>query len=103
MFWMFMTALWIVMLAAPMILLAALLPTGRECPRCSAETLPIRSRLLHPLRGFVRSRWCMACGWEGYTRNAPSAPVPGLELSHEPVTEVDDDAAWRGERHNGAG
>ena len=103
MFWMFMTALWVVMLAAPLILLVALLPTGRDCPRCGGETLAIQPRLLRPVKRFVLPRWCTACGWEGCTRTAPAAPVPGLQPAHDAAEEVDDDAVWRGEQHDPRG
>jgi hypothetical protein len=102
MFWMFMTALWIVMLVAPLVLLIALLPVGRDCPRCGLETLPLQPRLLRPVRRYLLPRWCTACGWEGYTRTAPNTPVPGL-VGHEAVEEVDDDAVWRGEKHDHLG
>jgi hypothetical protein len=100
MFWMFMTALWVVMLAAPLVLLVALLPTGRDCPRCGGESLPIQPRLLRPLRRYLLPRWCTACGWEGYTRTAVPAPIPGLDLAHQPAEEPDPDAVWRGEKRD---
>ena len=100
MFWMFMTALWVVMLAAPLVLLIALLPTGRDCPRCGAETIPLLPRLLRPLRAFLMPRWCTACGWEGYTRVVANGPVQGLELAQGAHDEADDDAVWRGEKHD---
>ena len=103
MFWMFMTALWVVMLVAPVVLLVALLPMGRDCPRCGGETLAIQPRFLRPVRRYVLPRWCTACGWEGYTRTASPAPLPGLHLATEPVEEADDDAVWRGERHDHKG
>lgn len=99
MLWMLMTALWVVMLAAPLLLLATLLPTGRDCVRCGGETLPVQPRLLRPLRRFVLQRWCTSCGWEGYARSV-AAPVPApLEPALELTDEADDDAVWRGERH----
>lgn len=98
MFWMFMSALWFVMLAAPLVLLVALLPTGRDCPRCGCETLAIQSRLLRPLSRILIPRWCTACGWEGYARYARNTVVPGLELAPQLVEEPDPDAAWRGDQ-----
>lgn len=96
MFWFFMTLLWVAMLLAPLALLVAVLPTGRECPRCGGEALPVQARALGWLRRFVGKRWCTACGWEGLVRY----PVrPAAPLAAEPVAEpheVDDDAAWRG-------
>jgi hypothetical protein len=56
MFWMVMTALWVVLLLAPLVLLVALLPHGRDCPRCGSETLLIRSRLF----GRLRRCWASA-------------------------------------------
>jgi hypothetical protein len=98
MVWMFMTALWIVMLLAPLALLAALLPTGRGCPRCGTETFLIRQRTLRPARRFVGRRWCSGCGWEGLMR-PPRAGEPAPAQAAQP--EVDDDAAWRGDRRDG--
>jgi hypothetical protein len=97
MFVMFMSALWVVMLVAPLALLVALLPSGRDCPRCGGETLLLRLRALGPLRRFLGRRWCTACGWEGMTRCSRHQPVPVAELAAEVRDEADDDAVWRGE------
>ena len=94
---MFMTALWLVMLLAPLALLVALLPSGRDCPRCGGETILLRHRLLHPARRFLGRRWCTACGWEGMMRYPRHAPAPAREVV-EVHDEADDDAVWRGER-----
>jgi hypothetical protein len=103
MFWMFMTALWVVMLLAPLGLLVALLPSGRDCPRCGSETLPIRVALLRPVMRLLNRRWCTSCGWEGIMRVSRQVPAPALEVVHEERDEFDDDAAWRGERESGGG
>ena len=103
MFWMFMTALWVVMLLATLALLIALLPAGRDCPRCGGESLPIRVRALRPVRRFLMRRWCTACGWEGITRVTRHAPVPALEVVPDHHDEADDDAVWRGERDRDGG
>lgn len=96
MFWMFIVALWIAMLVSPIALLIAFLPSGRDCPRCGAETIPIRHRLLLPVRRFLHLRWCMSCGWDGVMRQAPwSRPTPAPETV-DAAFESDDDAAWRG-------
>ena len=75
MFWMFMTALWVVMLLAPLALLVALLPSGRDCPRCGGETILLRQRMLHAARRFLGRRWCTSCGWEGVMRVTREAQV----------------------------
>lgn len=100
MFWMFMTGLWVVMLLAPLALLVALLPAGRDCPRCGTETFLIQNRVLRPVRRFFGRRWCSACGWEGLMRFGRPAPVPVVEAAPAPE-EVDDDAVWRGEKRDG--
>ncbi|HEY0151636.1 MAG TPA: hypothetical protein VGB92_06555 [Longimicrobium sp.] len=101
MFVMFMAGLWIVMFVAPVVLLVALLPAGRDCPRCGGETLSIRSVMLRPVRRFLSQRWCIACGWEGTTRNhLHPQPVPSLELVRAEADEADDDAVWRGEQRD---
>jgi hypothetical protein len=96
MFWLLVTGLWAAMLLSPFVLLFLFLPAGRDCPRCSCETVPIRSRLLRPVRRLAHVRWCMACGWEGVTRNAVMRrPLPTLEVVPEDAKDVDDDAPWR--------
>ncbi len=99
MFWMFMTALWVAMLLAPLALLAALLPAGRDCPRCGTETFLLQNRLLRPVRRVLGRRWCSACGWEGLMRFGRPAPAPVRSAAPAPE-EVDDDAAWRGDKRD---
>ncbi len=104
MFWMLMTTLWVVMLLAPLALLVALLPSGRDCPRCGCESLPIRVAALRPVRRYLNRRWCTSCGWEGVMRVTRLAPVPVLEaVAAEERVEYDDDAVWRPERESGGG
>jgi hypothetical protein len=100
MFWMVMTALWVVLLLAPLALLVALLPSGRDCPRCGSETLLMRSRVLGRLRKVVGKRWCTACGWEGLMRysSRPTTPAPVQTEPAEEYGTADDDAAWRSDR-----
>lgn len=97
MFWLLVTGLWAAMLLSPFFLLFLFLPSGRDCPRCAAETVSIRSSLLRPLRRMASLRWCMACGWEGVTRNAViRRPLPKLEVVPDDASEGDEDAPWRG-------
>jgi hypothetical protein len=96
MFWVFVVVLWAAMLISPFILLYLFLPAGKDCPRCSTETVAIRSRWLWPARRIAGLRWCMSCGWEGVARS-PGArrPVAELEAVPDEVEEADDDAPWR--------
>lgn len=97
MFWLFVVALWSAMLISPILLLFLFLPSGRECPRCGSESIPIRSRLLHPIRRLATLRWCLACGWEGVARRtAPVRPIPTLEVVPDDADEGGDDAPWKG-------
>jgi len=96
MFWLLVTGLWAAMLLSPFLLLFLFLPSGRDCPRCAAETVSIRSRLLRPVRRLASLRWCMACGWEGVTRNTVvRRPLPKLEVVPDDASDSDDDAPWR--------
>jgi hypothetical protein len=100
MFWLFVIALWAAMLLSPLLLLFIFLPSGRDCPRCGTETLPIRSRMLRPLRRVAGLRWCMSCGWEGVTRRTPlTRPLPKLEVVPDDADEREDDAPWKGSGH----
>jgi hypothetical protein len=96
MFWLLVTGLWAAMLLSPFVLLFLFLPGGHECPRCTGETVAIRSRLLRPVRRLAVVRWCMACGWEGVTRNTLiRGPLPTLEVVPEDARDADGDAPWR--------
>lgn len=96
MFWVFVTVLWAALLLSPFVLLYLFLPAGRSCPRCAAETVPIRSRVLSPIARIAGLRWCMACGWEGIARHAPHRrPASAVEVVADEVEEADDDAPWR--------
>ena len=96
MLWLLMTALWAAMLISPFVLLYVFLPTGRDCPRCSSETVPIRSSFLRPVRSLASLRWCVSCGWEGVTRHEViRRPLPKLEVVPDDAGDSDDDAPWR--------
>lgn len=97
MFWLLVTGLWAAMLLSPFLLLFLFLPSGRDCPRCASETVPIRSRVLRPFRRLTMLRWCMACGWEGVTRTTVMRrPLPKLEVVPDDKSDGDEDAPWRG-------
>lgn len=97
MFMLFVTVLWAAMLVSPFILLYLFLPMGRDCPRCSAETVPVRSRFLRPVRRLAGVRWCISCGWEGITRTTKArTPTRKFEVVPDDAGETDDDAPWRG-------
>jgi hypothetical protein len=101
MFWLLVMALWLALLLSPLVLLFFFLPTGRSCPRCSGETLLLRSRLLQPVRRLANLRWCTSCGWEGVMRNAVlTRPLPTLEVVPDDKDDPDNDAPWRSSSGN---
>ena len=98
MFWLFAVALWAAMLVLPVVLLVALLPAGRDCPRCGSETLPIRFLWLQPVRRLVSRRWCIGCGWEGISRRTRWPRPVGRLVAAVPDKRdgADDDVIWKG-------
>lgn len=98
MFWLLVTGLWAGMLLSPFLLLYLFLPSGRECPRCAGETVPIRSRLMHPFRSLAMVRWCLACGWEGVIRTSVvRRPLPKFEVVPDDGSDADDGEPWHQE------
>jgi hypothetical protein len=96
MFWFFLIALWAAMLLSPLLLLFMFLPSGRDCPRCSGETLPIVSRMLRPVRRITQLRWCSACGWQGVMRHTRvGSPLPKFEVVPDDGGEEQDDGSWK--------
>lgn len=96
MFWLLVTALWLALLASPLVLLFLFLPTGKECPRCTNETLLLRSRMLRPVRKLANLRWCTSCGWEGVMRHTMlTRPLPTLEVVPDDSDDRDNGAPWR--------
>lgn len=96
MFWLFVVSLWAAMILSPVLLLFLFLPAGRDCPRCGTETVPIRARLLHPVRSLAQLRWCMSCGWEGVARRVRGRRVPPpLEAVPENASEAGGDTSWQ--------
>jgi hypothetical protein len=97
MFWFFLIALWAAMLLSPLLLLFMFLPSGRDCPRCANETLPLVSRLLRPVRRLTQLRWCASCGWQGVMRRARvGSPLPKFEVVPDDGGEEDGDTPWKG-------
>lgn len=61
-----------------------ILPDGRECPICDAETLRVQHRVWNALLPRFRTSWCPECGWEGLMqRSAVRSPSRSAERSPE--------------------
>lgn len=56
------------------------LPDDDRCPMCDAITSRLRSPFWNRLFPWLRTSWCMECGWEGLLRVGPrrrdSVPRP---------------------------
>lgn len=48
-----------------------LIPYGRRCPACGAETVPIRSDGPIAFLPSIERRWCVECGWSWFRRRLP--------------------------------
>jgi hypothetical protein len=51
-----------------------ILPEGDRCPICDAHTLRIESKGMNRLVPWIRTSWCMRCGWDGWLRHEPRSP-----------------------------
>jgi len=61
-----------------------LVPQGRHCPACGAETIPLqRTGLVRTLPGIER-RWCIACGWSWFRKRAAPTPPGGRAAPARP-------------------
>ena len=64
-----------------------LLPRGPLCPRCGEEMAALRNWFVDGLLPALQRRWCLACGWNGLVRRAPTSySRPRLpRLTHRPT------------------
>ena len=51
-----------------------LIPPGRLCPACGAETVALERRGIARLLPGVVRRWCVACGWSWFRRRVTALP-----------------------------
>ncbi|MEO5509319.1 MAG: hypothetical protein ABIV28_00825 [Longimicrobiales bacterium] len=75
------------------------LPAGRDCPRCTGETIQLLARALQLLPRFRRfqleRRWCLACGWQGIVRVEPARANRAVAVPRpDPVPGYRDDAGF---------
>lgn len=50
-----------------------LIPPGRLCPACGAETVALERRGVARLLPGVQRRWCVECGWSWFRRRVVAA------------------------------
>jgi hypothetical protein len=53
-----------------------ILDRGDHCPWCNEVTLRVQPSGWGRIVPFLRSSWCLACGWTGYLRYGPVTQTP---------------------------
>ena len=61
-----------------------ILPQNDRCPNCNAITLRLQSRGLGRWMPWLRSSWCIDCGWHGMLRHGPGSPTPETTVAPPP-------------------
>jgi hypothetical protein len=56
-----------------------LLPRGDKCPNCDAVTLRVESPGWNRIMPWMRTSWCLQCGWEGLLRHGPLSETPAVK------------------------
>jgi hypothetical protein len=64
-----------------------ILPRGDRCPLCDAVTERVHAPAARYL-GLAK-RWCLACGWEGMMRLAPTQNTPRSQATAEHGASVE--------------
>lgn len=74
----FFGGLFVVRIIVATIVFCWLLPEGDRCPLCDAHTLRVESRWWNRLAPWLRTRWCLDCGWEGLQRPGEVGGAPAV-------------------------
>ena len=53
-----------------------ILPQSDRCPNCNAITLRVQSRGVARWMRWLRSSWCIECGWSGMLRHGSVSQPP---------------------------
>jgi hypothetical protein len=94
----FLGVFWVLLLGMPFLLLLVWVPRGSRCPQCQEATALLRSPLLRLVPWRVESRWCLSCGWEGFSRPR-TRPRWFLEWERERDRAYPDSAPWEKPDH----
>jgi hypothetical protein len=68
--------LFVLRIVAATIFFYFILPKGDRCPNCDTPTLRVQSRWWNKFFPFLRTSWCLGCGWEGLLRHGTVTPAP---------------------------
>jgi hypothetical protein len=84
--------LFVARIVAATVVFYFILPRGDRCPNCDAITLRTQKKIWNRLFPYLRTSWCLACGWEGALRFGPLS-APDATTAHHELSEhgVDDD------------
>ncbi len=67
--------LFVLRIVAATVFFYFILPKGDRCPNCDTPTLRVQSRGWNSLFPFLRTSWCLGCGWEGLLRHGNVTPT----------------------------
>jgi hypothetical protein len=68
--------LFVLRIVAATIFFYFILPKGDRCPNCDTPTLRVESKWWNRLMPFLRTSWCLECGWDGLLRHGAVTPAP---------------------------
>ena len=67
--------LFVLRVVAATIFFYFILPKGDRCPNCDTPTLRVQSKYWNRLFPYLRTSWCLGCGWEGLLRHGNITPM----------------------------
>jgi hypothetical protein len=68
--------LFVLRIIAATVVFYYILPRGDRCPNCDSVTLRVEPTGFDRLLPWLRSSWCIECGWDGMLRPVPpSGPL----------------------------
>jgi len=84
--------LFVARIVAATVVFYFILPRGDRCPNCDAIMIRTQKKIWNRLFPYLRTSWCIACGWDGVLRHGPLSVPEATTADHE-FTEhgVDDD------------
>jgi hypothetical protein len=80
--WVF-SGLFVARIVAATVVFYFILPRGDRCPNCDAITLRTQRTVWNRLFPYLRTSWCLACGWEGMLRHGPLSPPTSATVDNE--------------------
>ena len=66
--------LFVLRIIAATVVFYYILPRGDRCPNCDSITLHVQPTGWDRLLPWLRSSWCIDCGWNGMLRPSASSP-----------------------------